>query len=120
MEVKAGKKQNHWMWFIFPQLPLGKTSTSIYYSILSREEAVCFLNHPVLGQRPQEITEAVLYSQVDSTFEIFGEIDSLKLRSCMTLFSLVSGSSANSFQLVLEKYYHGTSCEKTIEWLSGN
>ena len=90
-EIKKGKKQSHWMWFIFPQLKgLGKTSTSDYYGITDVEEATIFLNHPILGKRLIEITNSVLQIQNKTAFEIFGTPDYLKLKSSMTLFSLAN------------------------------
>ena len=116
-EVRSGKKLNHWMWFIFPQLPLGQTPTSLLYSIKSREEALEYLGDPILGFRLQEISEAVLELNTNSTTEIFGPIDALKLRSCMTLFASISSQKGNVFQMVLMKFYSGERCERTLELL---
>ena len=117
-EIQSGKKQNHWMWFIFPQVSLGLTPTSLFYSIQSFKEAEDYLNHPVLGKRLHEMSDLLLNSMANSTIEIFGEMDSIKLCSCMTLFSLISSKRENIFQRVLVKYYAGKSCEKTIDVLN--
>ena len=116
-EIQSGKKQNHWMWFIFPQVSLGLTPTSLFYSIHNLKEAEDYLNHPVLGSRLQEISEAVLELNTSAPIEIFGPIDALKLRSCMTLFASISAQEENVFQMVLMKFYAGERCEKTLELL---
>lgn len=75
-EIKKGKKQSHWMWYIFPQLKgLGKTSTSDLYGIKDLQEAKDYLAHPVLGARLREITQAVLNVKNKTAFEIFGTTD---------------------------------------------
>ena len=106
-EIKRGKKQSHWMWFIFPQLKgLGQTSTSEYYGINVLEEAKDFLRHPVLGERLIEITQAVLNVKNKTAFEIFGTPDYLKLKSCITLFHYAN-PKIKIFKEVLDKYYMG-------------
>ena len=90
-EIRNGKKESHWMWYIFPQIiGLGETSTSIYYSIKSIEEAEEYLNDEVLGTNLREITNALLELESNDPVEVFGPIDALKLKSSMTLFDTVS------------------------------
>ena len=114
-EIKNGQKRTHWMWLIFPQIKgLGTTEISIKYSINDIDEAISYLNHPVLGERLKEISEELLKIKGKSASEIFGSPDDKKLKSCMTLFSLVS-HKPNAFQRVLEKYYKGEKDEKTLE-----
>lgn len=114
-EIKNGQKRTHWMWYIFPQIMgLGTTEISIKYSINDIDEAISYLNHPVLGERLKEITEELLKINGKSAFEIFSSPDDKKLKSCMTLFSLVS-HEPNVFQRVLEKYYKGEKDERTLE-----
>lgn len=106
-EIRRGKKQSHWMWYIFPQLKgLGKTSTSELYGITSIEEARAYLAHPVLGARLREITKALLEVKNKTAFEMFGTPDYLKLKSCMTLFKLAAPEET-IFQEVIDKYYMG-------------
>ena len=106
-EIKNGKKQSHWMWYIFPQLKgLGKTTTSELYGISSIAEAKAYLEHPVLGARLREITQAVLEVKDKTAFEIFGTPDYLKLKSCMTLFKLAAPEET-LFQKVIDTYYMG-------------
>lgn len=86
-EVKAGKKRTHWIWFIFPQMEgLGTSEKSRYYGIRGRDEAIEYINHPILRDRLVEITEAV-YNNEKSVYEIFGN-DVIKVRSCMLLLHL--------------------------------
>jgi len=90
-EIKLSRKRSHWMWFIFPQIDgLGHSSTARLYAIKSKEEAKAYLDHPVLGKRLIECSEALLKIKGKSAEEIFGYPDDLKLRSSMTLFASVS------------------------------
>lgn len=87
-ELRAGRKQSHWVWFIFPQLAgLGKSSTARFYGIGSLDEARAYLAHPVLRSRLDLCTRIVLASESPSVHAIFGSPDDFKFRSCMTLFS---------------------------------
>lgn len=116
-EIRNGKKESHWMWYIFPQIiGLGETSTSIYYSIKSIEEAEEYLNDEVLGTNLREITNALLELESNDPVEVFGPIDALKLKSSMTLFDTVS--SNDIFNEVLEKFYNGEKCLTTINMVN--
>lgn len=116
-EIKNGRKESHWMWFIFPQIDgLGFSSMTVKYAIKSREEAVAYLHHKVLGSRLREITSALLEVQGKSAREIMGSPDDMKLKSCMTLFALVSDEN-NIFQAVLDQYFGGKADERTIDLL---
>ncbi len=89
-EIKAGRKQSHWIWYIFPQLKgLGRSYHSNLYGIESRAEAEAYLAHPVLGARLREITDALLSHEDKSAVQIFGWLDAMKVRSSMTLFDAV-------------------------------
>ena len=115
-EVRNGKKVTHWIWYIFPQLKgLGTSNNSIYYGLDDVEEARAYLAHPLLGVRLREITTAVLQSE-KSADEIFGGIDTIKLRSCMTLFNEIAEDDL--FGRVLLKCFEGKSDSKTLELLS--
>ncbi|WP_343614959.1 DUF1810 domain-containing protein [Flavobacterium sp.] len=119
-EIKKGKKQSHWMWFIFPQLRgLGFTDYNIYYGIESLKEAGLYLNHPILGKRLEEITGAMLQIENKTALEILGRPDERKLKSCMTLFSLLP-QAPEYFVQVLEKYYGGEKDEKTLLLIKGS
>jgi uncharacterized protein (DUF1810 family) len=116
-ELKQGRKTSHWMWFIFPQIEgLGKSSTSRYFSIKCKEEAVQYLKHPLLGTRLVKCTEIVLGLEGYSAHEIFGSPDVHKLRSSMTLFAQVS-EEGSIFSRVLDKYYAGKPDQATLNLL---
>ena len=106
-EVRRGRKTSHWMWYIFPQITgLGQSSTARYYSIRDLEEAREYYAHPVLGQRLREISGALLELRGSDPVAVFGGIDSMKLKSSMTLFA-VAAPDDPLFQQVLDKYYGG-------------
>ncbi len=113
-ELKRGQKSGHWMWYIFPQITgLGKSSTSRYYAIKSREEAVAYLKHPVLGKRLLACTAEVNRHRCFSAEQIFGWPDYLKFRSCMTLFAVVT-EKENPFSLAIEQYFDHQLDPKTV------
>ena len=106
-EVRRGRKTSHWMWYIFPQIAgLGQSSTARYYSIRDLEEAREYYAHPVLGQRLREISGALLELRGSDPVAVFGGIDSMKLKSSMTLFA-VAAPDDPLFRQVLDKYYGG-------------
>ena len=116
-ELKGGLKRSHWMWFMFPQIHgLGSSYNSRYYAIKSVEEATQFLQHPVIGKRLLECTEAVLAVEGRSASDIFGHPDDLKLKSSMTLFARVS-EPGSVFKRVLDKYFQGEQDERTLQLL---
>ncbi|SEG25249.1 DUF1810 family protein [Parabacteroides chinchillae] len=115
-EIRSGKKQSHWMWYIFPQLRgLGHSRNAAYYGIADRDEAIMFLHHPMLGRNLYEITMAMLTIDRKSAEEILGGIDALKFRSSMTLFDCVCPH--NIFSDALQKYYGSKVDERTLEML---
>ena len=116
-EIKNGRKTSHWMWFIFPQYHgLGRSSTSIKYAINSKEEAISYLKHPILGPRLIEITKEFLSIENKTAYSILGEPDDKKIKSSMTLFSAVQ-NECNFFDSVLEKYFEGNRCRRTLSTL---
>ena len=103
------------MWFVFPQiLGLGESDTAIYYALSDVGEAKLYLEHQVLGPRLIEITNELLDLETDDPTEVFGEVDSLKLNSCMTLFDYVSDED-NVFNQVIDKFYDGQKDQKTLQ-----
>ena len=116
-EIRLGKKQSHWIWYIFPQMAgLGQSYYSKFYGIRSIDEAREYLEHDILGTRLREITLALLSQEGLSANDILGDIDSKKVRSCMTLFDAVSPDDI--FNSVLEKYYSGRRCRSTLAMIS--
>jgi uncharacterized protein (DUF1810 family) len=114
-ELKRGRKTTHWMWFIFPQIEgLGHSSIAQHYAIKSLAEARAYLQHPVLGPRLIECCEAILLHQDLTASQIFGYPDDMKLRSSVTLFSLVT-TADSIFQRVLDQFFNGEEDENTLE-----
>jgi uncharacterized protein (DUF1810 family) len=115
-ELRAGRKQSHWMWFVFPQIAgLGHSPMAQTYAIQSLEEARAYLAHPVLGARLRECCQAVMDVPGKSAHEIFGSPDDLKFRSSMTLFDLASPNEV--FRDVLDGYFGGAVDPLTLQRL---
>jgi uncharacterized protein (DUF1810 family) len=113
-ELRAGHKRTHWMWFVFPQVAgLGFSRMSQFYAISSREEAVAYLSHPVLGPRLRECTQIVNAVQGRSIQEIFGDPDFMKFQSSMTLFAQVTDDN-QVFLEALARYYSGEQDSSTL------
>jgi uncharacterized protein (DUF1810 family) len=116
-ELKDGQKLTHWMWYIFPQVDgLGYSPTAMRYSIKSMEEARQYLDHPVLGKRLLECTEAVVALKGASASEIFGYPDDMKFKSSMTLFEKIAGPGS-VFSSALDRYCHGERDAATLRLL---
>ena len=117
-EIQQGRKQSHWMWFIFPQIAgLGFSETSRYYAIRDLHEATDFLNHPVLGSRLINISRELLKLKINDAYRVFGSPDDLKLKSSMTLFSTLPEADP-VFKAVLEKFFNGEKDTKTLRLIS--
>ena len=115
-EITDGRKRTHWIWFIFPQLAvLGHSANAKYYGISGYDEAKAYYEHPILGTRLREITMALLQHRGESAVDILGDIDAVKVRSCMTLFDAVSPDDI--FQEVLDAFYGGSSDKKTLDYM---
>ena len=116
-ELRAGRKQSHWMWFIFPQIAgLGHSPTARFYAIASAQEARAFLADPLLGARLGECVVAMLAHRGQRPESILGGIDALKFRSSMTLFEAVAEEPA-PFAEALDTFYDGVRDERTQELL---
>jgi uncharacterized protein (DUF1810 family) len=106
------------MWFIFPQIAgLGFSETSRHYAIKDLQEAAGFLNHPVLGSRLINISRELLKLKTNDAHRVFGSPDDLKLKSAMTLFSMLPEADP-VFQTVLEKFFNGEKDIKTLRLIS--
>lgn len=115
-EIRNGKKESHWMWYIFPQLRgLGMSTRSVYYGIEDLEEAEAYLAHPELGGRLREITQAALALPETNPYRIFGSPDHMKFHSCMTLFARVSEDDL--FTRALDKFFDGQEDSETLRLL---
>ncbi|HIT21620.1 MAG TPA: DUF1810 domain-containing protein [Candidatus Scybalousia intestinigallinarum] len=116
-EIKNGRKEGHWIWYIFPQIQgLGESATSFYYGIQNLNEAKEYLENPILHDRLIEISNALLSLSGKSASEILGTLDAIKVRSSMTLFSKADPNE-KVFAKVLEKYYQNELDSKTLEIL---
>ena len=116
-EIQEGRKQSHWVWYIFPQLKgLGSSTNSLYYGLVDIEEAEAYLAHPILGSRLREITKALLNHCGKDITLIMGEIDAIKLCSSMTLFDVISPNDV--FSEVLKAFYESKSDKQTLQKLN--
>lgn len=118
-EIKNGKKESPWMWFIFPQIKgMGSSDNSKFYEIKNADEAIAFLEHPILGKHLVEITSELVKKE-ENVSDIFDCLDVEKLQSCMTLFASVQNTEP-IFQEVLHKYFDGSSDFHTLQLLYSN
>jgi uncharacterized protein (DUF1810 family) len=117
-ELRAGSKQSHWMWFIFPQLRgLGHSATATYYGISSLDEARAYLGHTLLGARLHQCVEALLpWSERRTATQILGSVDALKLRSSLTLLDRAEPEAV--FAAGLAAFFGGESDERTLALLN--
>ncbi len=116
-ELAAGRKTSHWMWFVFPQIAgLGRSEMAQRYAIASREEAVAYLAHPILGPRLLECTSLVLGVEGRTAHDIFGSPDDMKFHSSLTLFDAVSPGD-NPFSAALAKCFGGSRDAATLNLL---
>ena len=112
-EIQKGRKTGHWIWYIFPQMKgLGHSYMSNYYGISCLEEAQEYMSNEILSARLREITNALLSHKDKTSKEILGDVDSWKVRSCMTLFDAVCPNDI--FREVLNQFYGGKSCQRTL------
>ena len=117
-ELRAGRKQSHWMWFVFPQLlGLGRSETSRFYGLAGLDEARAYLAHPVLGARLRAAFEAVVAAS-GSAEAILGPIDGVKLRSSATLF-LRAAPAEPLFSQVLDRFFDSEPDAATDDLLRG-
>lgn len=113
-ELNIGKKQTHWMWYVFPQIiGLGKSEVSQYYAIKSIGEAKEYMNNPILNRRMNEVCNILLSLNSNDSEEIFGYVDSMKFKSSMTLFDAIYPNNP-LFMNILKKYYAGEKDINTI------
>ncbi len=116
-EIRRGRKQSHWMWYIFPQIKgLGFSETSNFYGIIDLQEADAYMKHPVLGSRLVQICEALMKLEENNAHRIFGSPDDLKLKSSMTLFASLPDTNP-VFREVLQKFFNGKQDDKTLQLL---
>ena len=116
-ELSAGRKETHWMWFIFPQLAgLGQSEMSKRYGIRGMDEARAYMQHPILGERLRECTRLVVALPGADVNRIFGTPDDLKFHSSMTLFACACGD-CSPFHDALTKFFGGVDDPGTVKLL---
>ena len=116
-EIRGGQKYSHWIWYIFPQIRgLGRSANASFFALGSMEEANAYMRHEILGARLAEISEALLALRETNILYVLGGIDSVKVRSCMTLFSKTE-NAPDVFERVLAKYFGGKEDKKTLALL---
>ncbi len=114
-EIRAGRKRSHWMWYIFPQLKkLGHSANAVYYGISDVDEARAYIQNDLLRENLMEISRALLELESSDPVSILGDVDSLKLLSCMTLFE-IAAPDIPEFAAVIEKFYGGKRDEMTVK-----
>jgi uncharacterized protein (DUF1810 family) len=118
-ELGQASKRTHWMWFVFPQLAaLGRSGTAKFYGIRGADEARAYLEHPLLGPRLLACCGLLLEATGVSATDVFGEVDAMKLRSCLTLFEAVA-PQPRVFQECLRRYFAGEHDPLTTALLAG-
>jgi uncharacterized protein (DUF1810 family) len=119
-ELAAGRKQSHWMWYVFPQLQgLGRSETARYFGLEDLQEAQAYWQHPWLGPRLDYAAALVEDLHGKSANDIFASPDDLKFRSCLTLFEVVAPGHSR-FANLLERYYGGIRDRLTLDLLDGS
>jgi uncharacterized protein (DUF1810 family) len=118
-ELRAGRKRSHWIWFVFPQLrALGRSGTAQFYGLENAAEAAAYWRHPILGARLRESVAALLQVPARSAVEILGDVDALKVRSCLTLFLQVAPADPG-LTAALERFYGGQQDPLTLGLVRG-
>lgn len=119
-ELRGGRKESHWIWYIFPQAKgLGRSPVAMDYAIQSTAEAKAYLRHPILGPRLAECATTLLAHRGRPIETIMDFPDNLKLRSSMTLFAALA-ESPGPWQDVLDAFFDGETDQATLEFLAGN
>ena len=119
VELRRGRKNGHWIWFVFPQIAgLGRSANAWHFGLRGIDEARAYLGHPILGPRLRTCVETLLSHRGRSAEAILGPLDAMKLRSSMTLFELAAEDPA-PFAQVLEAFFEGERDKLTLERLAG-
>jgi uncharacterized protein (DUF1810 family) len=119
-ELTDGRKETHWMWFIFPQLVgLGRSGMTQHYAIRDLDQARRYLSDSILGPRLRQAVRLLMDQTGKSAFEILGSPDDLKLRSCLTLFRQAASEQSDRelFAKALDQFYGGEPDRRTLDLL---
>lgn len=113
-ELRNGRKTSHWIWYIFPQIKgLGYSYNSNYYGLNDIAEAKEYLADAELRNHLIQACQILIDLNAPDIEQVMGYIDAMKLKSSMTLFYLADGGSI--FKQVLDMYFGGQMCQKTVE-----
>lgn len=116
-ELRAGRKQTHWIWYVLPQLrELGQSPMAREYGLADLAEAARYFAHPVLGPRLVECIDALLAHADRGARDILGDVDAMKFRSCLTLFALAVPQE-RVFSRALDAFYEGSPDRQTLRLL---
>ncbi|WP_313313119.1 DUF1810 domain-containing protein [Pulveribacter sp.] len=116
-ELRAGHKRTHWIWYVLPQLRgLGRSSTAQFYGLADRAEARAYAAHPLLGPRLVQCVQALLAYPQRTAQQMLGEVDAMKLRSCLTLFAEVAPQHPE-FAQALQVFFEGRHDPATLQLL---
>lgn len=90
-ELIAGRKESHWIWYVFPQIKFsGQRPESAFYSVSSCDDIHALLEHPIVCENLTQAfvlaANAIDSSQATNLRRIFGS-DSQKVTSSVTLFA---------------------------------
>jgi uncharacterized protein (DUF1810 family) len=114
-EVRDRAKSSHWMWYVFPQIAgLGHSPMAQRFAISGLDEARAYLAHPVLGGRLREITFALGQLPDPDAHRVFGDVDAVKLRSCLTLFAHADEEGSDQFRAALDCWFDGVEDNATV------
>ncbi len=114
-ELRRGRKTTHWIWYVLPQLRgLGRSGRARHFGLSGLAEARAYLAHPLLGPRLHECVAALLTLPDTTAVAVLGEVDALKLRSCLTLFEAAAGASGSDFERALIRYFGGRRDERSL------
>lgn len=113
-EIQRGRKDTHWIWFIFPQLRgLGQSKMSLYYGLDGVNETIQYYRNKTLWNNLLTITNVLYNLKTFDIIGVVGEIDAIKIQACMTLFYIVTREPI--FRKVIEKYFYNHFHEETVK-----
>lgn len=116
-ELSQGKKESHYMWFMFPQIQgLGNSYNAIYYAISNIDEARQYMQNSILREHMNELLDILINLDCNNAYQIFGTPDDIKFKSSMTLFKQAEPSNVR-FDKILQKFFKGNQDEYTIQIL---
>ncbi|CAL1128247.1 unnamed protein product [Cladocopium goreaui] len=98
MEIRAGRKSSHWIWYVWPSLVGVRKTSRPQYSLRDLKDVESFLRDRTLRQRLMEISEVAhghLSNGVKAEALFGARVDVEKFRECCTCFALVALSTGD-------------------------